>query len=61
MLKFLHEANDNKDAKAIAISLVFSENSRAKNLFTSINFIKLPYRNRGWERDWCNKAIESKI
>ena len=31
MSKFLHDAGPADDAKAIAISRVFSENSRAKN------------------------------
>ena len=41
MSKFLHDDDDNDDAKAIAIPRVFSENSRAK---TDRNDTKLNLR-----------------
>ena len=39
MSKFLLDANDNDDAKVIAIPLVFSKISRAKNFTQNLKFV----------------------
>ena len=52
MSKFLH-CNNNKDAKAIAIHQVFSENSLAQNEF-QIRVIKVLPHNRDFHKSFGN-------